>query len=165
MQVRIFTLRFNPVTENFDDSMVAGFLADKDVLSIRDHFFIKDDTPYLTLVVRYRAAALPVSAEVAKPEQKRDESWREALTEADWPLFNTLRNWRSERAKREGIPPYVICNNRHLAEIVKTRPRTLAALGKIEGVGEAKLKKYGKELLALIIGEPTKNQEAGDAES
>jgi superfamily II DNA helicase RecQ len=165
MLVRIFTLRFNPVTESFDDSVVAGFLADKDVLSIRDHFFVKDDTPYLTLVIRYRAAALPASAETAKPEQKRDDSWREALTEADWPLFNTMRSWRSERAKQEGIPPYVICNNRHLAEIVKARPRTLAALGQIEGIGEAKLKKYGKELLALIIGEPTKNQEAGDAES
>jgi superfamily II DNA helicase RecQ len=165
MQVRIFTLRFNPVTESFDDSVVAGFLADKDVLSIRDHFFVKDDTPYLTLVVRYRAAALPASADAAKPEQKRDESWREALTETDWPLFNTLRNWRSERAKREGVPPYVICNNRHLAEIVKARPQTLAALGQIEGIGEAKLKKYGKEMLALIAGEPTKNQEAGDAES
>ena len=52
MQVRIFTLRFNPVTESFDDSVVAGFLADKDVLSIRDHFFVKDDTSYLTLLVR-----------------------------------------------------------------------------------------------------------------
>jgi ATP-dependent DNA helicase RecQ len=87
------------------------------------------------------------------------------LTETDWPLFNTLRNWRSERAKQEGIPPYVICNNRHLAEIVKARPQTLAALGQIEGVGEAKIKKYGKELLAFIVGEPTKNQEASDAES
>ena len=52
MQVRIFTLRFNPVTESFDDSVVASFLAEKDVLSIRDYFFVKDDTPYLTLVIR-----------------------------------------------------------------------------------------------------------------
>jgi hypothetical protein len=74
MQVRIFTLRFNPVTESFDDSVVASFLADKDVLAIRDHFFVKDDTPYLTLVVRYRAAALLASANAAKPEHKRDES-------------------------------------------------------------------------------------------
>ena len=49
MLVRVFTLRFNPATERFDDSAVAGFLADKEVLSISDHFFVKDDVPYLAL--------------------------------------------------------------------------------------------------------------------
>ena len=46
----------------------------------------------------------------------------------------------------------MISNNRQLAEVVKVRPASLAALGAIEGFGEAKLKKYGKELLALIAG-------------
>ena len=55
MQVRIFTLRFNPVTDSFDDRAVAAFLADKNGLSIRDYFFVPDGVPYLTLVVRYRA--------------------------------------------------------------------------------------------------------------
>jgi len=63
MHLRVFTLRFDPLTGGFDDSAVAGFLADKEVLSIRDHFFLKDGVPYLTLVVRYQAAALP-----ARPE-------------------------------------------------------------------------------------------------
>lgn len=154
MLVRVFTLRFDPVTEHFDDSTVAAFLADKEVLSIRDHFFIQHDVPYLTLVVRYRAA--PVSAPVQNPQTlaKRDESWRESLSEADWRLFNALRSWRGERAKQEGIPPYVICNNRQLAAVVRARPSTLAALGQLEGFGEAKLKKYGKDLLALTSGQP-----------
>ncbi|HPE72263.1 MAG TPA: hypothetical protein PK018_08845 [Candidatus Competibacter sp.] len=34
MHVRVFTLRFDPVTERFDDSAVVGFLADKEVLAI-----------------------------------------------------------------------------------------------------------------------------------
>ncbi len=54
MQVRVFTLRFNPVTERFDDSAVSGFLVDKEVYSIHDHFFIKDDVPYLALLLRRR---------------------------------------------------------------------------------------------------------------
>jgi ATP-dependent DNA helicase RecQ len=165
MQLRLFTLRFNPVTEGFDDGAVSAFLADKEVISIRDHFFVKDDTPYLTLVIRYRAAPLPAPAEAAKPNQKRDESWRETLAEADWPLFNTLRDWRSERAKQDGVPSYVISNNRQPAEVVKARPATLAALGAIEGFGDAKLKKYGQELLALIAGEPPPEPEPGDAKA
>ncbi len=88
MHLRIFTLRFSPSTERFDDSDVVGFLADKEVLSIRDHFFVTDDVPYLTLVVRYRIAAPPALAVSDKAKSQRDDSWREKLVEADWPLFN-----------------------------------------------------------------------------
>ncbi len=43
MHVRIFTLRFNPATDRFEDGDVNAFLADKDVVSIRDHFFPHPD--------------------------------------------------------------------------------------------------------------------------
>jgi ATP-dependent DNA helicase RecQ len=49
MKVRIFLLRFNSMTETFDDSAVAGFIADKEALSVENHFFVKDEVPYLTL--------------------------------------------------------------------------------------------------------------------
>ena len=164
MQVRIFTLRFNPVTESFDDSVIIGFLADKEVLSIRDHFFVKEDVPYLTLVVCYRAAVLPAPADTARPKQQRDESWRELLTEADWPLFNTLRAWRSERAKQEGIPPYIIATTGNWRRWPKPARRPWRRLGRIEGFGEAKLKKYGNDLLALMAGNASPNPETDDAE-
>jgi superfamily II DNA helicase RecQ len=154
MKIKIFTLQFNSRTESFDDSMVTRFLADKETLSITDYFFTKNDAPYLTLVVRYRPTALPEPAAIqtdGKPKNnKRDESWRELLTEADMPLFKTLRDWRHERAKQDGIPPYVICNNSQLAEVVKTRPGTLTALGALEGFGKKTLEKYGREILSLL---------------
>ena len=52
MHARIFTLRFNPVTESFDNSAVEHFLADKEVLSIRDHFFVNDDVPLVIYCFR-----------------------------------------------------------------------------------------------------------------
>ena len=163
MQLRIFTLRFNPATERFDDSAVVGFLADKDVISIHDHFFLKDNIPFITLVVNYRSVPLPATAAADRPaEAQRDQAWRNLLSEEDWPLFNTLRAWRGERSKQEGIPPYVICNNRQLAEVVKARPHTLADLGQIEGIGEAKLKKYGSDMLALIAGDSAPSQQKTD---
>lgn len=151
MFVRIFTLRFSAASDGFDNSPVQAFLADKEVLSIHDHFFEKDGIPYIVLVVCYSATVVdPVVGVSADRKTQRDESWRELLSEADWPLFNSLRNWRNERSKQEGIPPYVICNNRQLAEIIKSRCQTLEGLRQIEGLGDAKLKKYGKQLLALL---------------
>jgi superfamily II DNA helicase RecQ len=45
------------------------------------------------------------------------------------------------------VPSYVICNNRQLVEIVQTQPKTLAALSTINGIGKAKIEKYGQALL------------------
>jgi ATP-dependent DNA helicase RecQ len=173
MLIRIFTLGFDPATARFNDEPVRDFIADKAVASISDHFFVKDEAPYLVLVVRYRLAAAlapppPPAADSATPRQ-RDESWRKLVDPADWPLFNTLRDWRGERARREGIPSYVICNNRQLAAVVSARPATLAELGHLEGFGDAKLKKYGAELLAIVKkagprpAEPEPKPEPGDA--
>ncbi len=116
MFVRIFTLRFNSTTEGFDQQPVDTFLADKKVLSIRDHFFEQGGIPYIALVVTYRLATEPLIEHPIdkKKQERRDESWRDLLSEADLPLFDALRNWRNERSKQEGIPPYVICNNRQL---------------------------------------------------
>jgi len=152
MLVRVFTLGFNPATERFDDEPVRDFLGDKEVVSISDHFFLRDAAPYLALVVCYRPSVPQTTraGESGDTTRKRDESWRDALGKADWPLFNRLRDWRGERAKAEGIPPYVICNNRQLVEVLRRRPTKLAELAEVDGFGDAKLKKYGAELLQMI---------------
>lgn len=151
LAVKVFTLAFDPILSAFNDEPVREFLADKDVESVSDHFFTKDGTPFLALVARYRLAVLPATVETgSKQGRLRDESWRNELAKEHWPLFNTLRDWRGERAKREGIPSYVICNNRQLVEVLAKRPASLAELGQVDGFGEAKLKKYGTELLALL---------------
>ena len=51
MLTRVFTLAFEPMTRRFNDDPVRDFIADKNIASIRDHFFLKDDPPYLALVL------------------------------------------------------------------------------------------------------------------
>jgi len=159
MLIRLFTLGFDPVTERFNDESVRDFLADKAVEAVRDHFFVQDGRAYLTLVVCYRLAgpagpagpAVSAAAGAGDARQRqREEAWRALVEQANWPLFNTLRDWRGERARAAGIPSYVICNNRQLADVVNKRPATLAELGQIDGFGDAKLKNYGREILEII---------------
>ncbi|MGB7000854.1 MAG: HRDC domain-containing protein [Halobacteriota archaeon] len=87
------------------------------------------------------------------------------LTERDWPLFNVLREWRAERCKEGGIPPYVICTNLQLAKMTVTRPSSLNALQGIEGIGKSKIEKYGKEILQIIAshGKPVNTDKKEDA--
>jgi ATP-dependent DNA helicase RecQ len=134
MLTKVITLRFSSTLDGFDDTPLRDFIKDKEVVSMQNHFFIKNDSPYLTIVINYTLK--PVAAEKPAENQiagKRDESWRKRLTEADMPLFNALRDWRNRRSKREGFPPYIICTNDQLAEMVAARPQSLAKLGEIEG--------------------------------
>ena len=150
--LRIFTLKFQSTLGAFDDAELQAFIKDKEVVSIRDHFFTKDDMPYLTVLVTYQLAGPPtdVSAAESASTTSRNEKWREILEEGDWPLFNTLREWRNRLANEEGVPPYVIATNRQLAHIAHRRPPTLEQLGHIEGVGQAKLKRYGAAILEAV---------------
>ncbi len=58
-------------------------------------------------------------------------------------LFDELRKLRTEIAKREGIPPYIVFPDSTLREMCGVQPTNPAAMLKIKGVGEAKFFKYG----------------------
>ncbi|HVL42197.1 MAG TPA: HRDC domain-containing protein, partial [Brevundimonas sp.] len=64
--------------------------------------------------------------------------------------FETLRAWRRDRAAEQRVPPYVIFQDRTLLEIAMAEPGTLDALGHISGVGQTKLDRYGKGVLAAL---------------
>jgi len=66
------------------------------------------------------------------------------------PLFEALRALRGTIAREDKVPAYVVFPDRTLAEIAVRRPRTLAALADVRGVGPAKLEKYGERFLAVI---------------
>jgi superfamily II DNA helicase RecQ len=123
--------------------------------------FFHDGMPFLALILKTadRGAQEQVGAPAGTQSGRTDynkEPWRALLQESDMGFFNILREWRSKRAKKDGMPPYVVFTNQQLAEIIKTRPQNLADLGKIDGVGKAKSDRYGEEILALTkIPSPT----------
>ena len=64
--------------------------------------------------------------------------------------FEALRAWRKARAAEQGVPPYVIFHDRTLAEIAASAPRSHQALAAISGIGQAKLDRYGDDVLAVM---------------
>ena len=149
--LKIFTIKYSEKSESFPDSAMSGFLADKEVLRWESNFFERKGEFFWTVLVEYRASSVPVQVKqgVEKVEKKED-GYKEILTDADWPLFKMLKEWRGEESKKEGVPPYIICNNMQLARISVTRPTSLNALQDIDGIGKAKIEKYGKEILRIV---------------
>ena len=68
------------------------------------------------------------------------------------PLFERLRAWRAEAARRHGVPAYVIFHDATLREIALARPSSVDALRGIFGVGARKLEAYGEEVVRLVGG-------------
>jgi ATP-dependent DNA helicase RecQ len=76
---------------------------------------------------------------------------REAFAGANEdPLWLALKAKRMELAREQGVPPYVIFHDSTLLEILKQRPGSLTELGKISGVGQAKLTRYGNDFLKVV---------------
>jgi ATP-dependent DNA helicase RecQ len=66
------------------------------------------------------------------------------------PLWDALRATRSQLAKQHGVPPYVVFHDATLLAMLRAMPANEDELASISGVGEAKLKRYGRDFLAVI---------------
>ena len=73
-----------------------------------------------------------------------------ALTTDDARLFAKLKAWRTEVARTQKVPPYVVFNDRTLRAIASARPRDAVDLGRLHGIGPAKIASYGEAVLAVL---------------
>jgi ATP-dependent DNA helicase RecQ len=103
-------------------------------------------------VIRVREAAPRKRRSKEARRVARDEkrAARAGFEGADAKLFEALRVWRREAAHAAGLPPYVIFHDTTLAAIVEAKPRDLEALGRVSGIGEARLARHGEALIALV---------------
>ena len=89
---------------------------------------------------------------IAIPPKRQRQSRKKG---GDYPhdsLFEALRAWRRDRAKEQGVPPYVIFHDSTLREIAAVKPSSLSALSRIEGIGDTKLERHGDSLLEALAG-------------
>ena len=70
--------------------------------------------------------------------------------EQDQALFNALKAERLKLAKEQNLPPYVIFHDKTLIEMAIQKPENEDALGRIGGVGEKKIRRYGEAFLRVV---------------
>ena len=68
----------------------------------------------------------------------------------DATLAAELRAWRTQRARADAVPAYVVLHDATLAELAARKPRSQSELAAVKGLGPAKVERYGDELLALL---------------
>jgi ATP-dependent DNA helicase RecQ len=89
--------------------------------------------------------------ELVLPTKRKRRSRRDQAANPDGdPLFDALRACRRDLAKQAGVPPYVVFHDSTLREIAELKPQTLTALGRVSGVGSAKLERYGEAFVGVV---------------
>ena len=73
-----------------------------------------------------------------------------SLSETDEGLFEKLRALRTEIAKEENVPPYIVFSDKTLVSMCMVKPRTKAEMLTVSGVGEFKFDKYGGRFLDCV---------------
>jgi ATP-dependent DNA helicase RecQ len=101
-----------------------------------------------TRTVRFRLDPRGPTRQSSRPDRKITE-----VTELDPVarfLWEALRAWRLEEARRQELPPYVIFHDSTLLEVARQRPISLISLAMIPGVGASKLERYGSAIIGMV---------------
>jgi ATP-dependent DNA helicase RecQ len=83
-----------------------------------------------------------------------DEAQVRATAGVPAETMDRLKRWRSETARAAGVPAYLVFHDATLSAIAAARPTGLADLLRVPGVGDAKLRRYGEEVLEVLRAAP-----------
>ncbi|MFT5260115.1 MAG: superfamily II DNA helicase RecQ [Gammaproteobacteria bacterium] len=139
------------------------FLRQSRILKVHREFVQDKQDSHWRLLVEYIDGVGEDAGGAGKPTGKNRIDYKEVLSPEDFTVFVKLRDWRKQQADEAGVPVYTIFTNQQLAEMVTLRVISKTALRDIEGIGDARVKKYADAVLPVLqqaLGEHKKDDEA-----
>ncbi len=102
--------------------------------------------------LQIRACAPAGASRVRKP--KAGKSTGTPVTDAAISpeasaLEQKLRSWRSQEAKKQGFAAFCVFSDRTMRSIAVERPTTVEDLQMVDGIGPAKVARYGQEICSI----------------
>ena len=154
MQIRIFALPMEG--DELATEECNKFLRGQRVLSVQKTAVVDGGRHYWSVCVEYlprrghESGAVGGGATAHSQKPRIDD--REILSKEEFARFAKLRDLRRQLADADGVPVYNVLNNAQLAAIARAVPQAKTELAKVEGLGTAKIERYGDALLSLLLG-------------
>ncbi|MBF0240473.1 MAG: HRDC domain-containing protein [SAR324 cluster bacterium] len=158
LQVKFFSI---PIKyEDEAEAELNAFLKTVRLITLQRELVCQENRFYWAIAVEYMEGngKDPLSRDAIK--KKID--YKETLSPENFAIFARLRDWRKETAAREAVQVYNVFMNDQLAAMVEKRITTKKGLGEIEGVGDARVEKYGDAVLAILKEEFAKLKEKNE---
>ena len=146
MKVQIFKIRLSDEFIYADQKVLDRFLQENNILKY-ETAFVKDEDSYWSVVLYYEELKLQVNE--SKPKKYSVQNDTE-LSSDEIKILDSLKLWRSEKAKDQKLPVYFIATNKELFSIAKYKPAKKEELLEIKGFGKHKIENYGEEIIEIL---------------
>jgi superfamily II DNA helicase RecQ len=147
MQLKLFVLPIKNL--GAAEAEMNAFLRGHRVLAVKKEFVADGENSFWTFCVEYLDG---IGAGALLPGGRPKVDYKEVLKPEEFEVFSRLRDWRKSVAEKEGVPVYTVLTNEQLAQMVQKQVKSKAGLKEIEGVGDARVEKYGDALVQLLTG-------------
>src|ERR1017187_5484733 len=147
MQLKVFILPIKNL--GAAEAEMNAFLRGHRVLAVKKEFVADGENSFWTFCVEYLdgggGGGLLPGGKLPKVDYK------EVLKPEEFEVFSRLREWRKSVAEKEGVPVYTVLTNEQLAQMVQKKVNSKAGLKEIEGIGDARVEKYGEGVLRVLV--------------
>lgn len=143
MNIKVFNIRLAKQYCQADQDKMNLFLDSVEVKLTSTNFVTTGTTDFWSAAVFY----IPKKNKTTDVKSKLAE---EDLSSEEQNIFNALRQWRNDLAKKLNWSSFRICHNSHLVAIAKENPKTLEELENVFGFGKARTEKYGDDILSVL---------------
>ena len=136
------------------DAAVEGeidqFIQSHKIVSI-DREFVQDKSASAwAICVTYLSVSGDAADSAVRQTRRSRVDYKAVLSAEDFHLFVRLRELRSRTFRADGVPAYQIFTDAQLAEMARRRVSSKSELATLEGVGEARVRKYGDMFIAVV---------------
>lgn len=169
MQVKIFQIRISDNFQKSDENLVRNFVSRCQILRIETQL-VREEINYWSVLIFYNEINDLTKAnnldnivnskftirQFHKYNPKDNIEINEKLNIIGQPstvelmIYNKLKKWREEKARKSNSPVYIILQNSHLMSMARHLPRNLEDLENINGVGKPEIEKFGREILTIL---------------
>ena len=146
MKVKVLKVRLSDDFIEHDQKVLDRFLRENNVLKF-ESAFVKDDEGYWSVILYYEELKMTVNdSKTPKYSAENDAE----LNADEIKILDSLKLWRTEKAKNQNLPVYFIATNKELLSIAKYKPVKKEELLDIKGFGKHKIENYGEEIIGIL---------------
>ena len=146
MKVKVLKIRLSDKFIEQDQTVLDRFLRDNNVIKF-ESAFVKVEEGYWSVILYYEEQKMSVNdTKTPKYSAENDED----LNPDEIKILDSLKLWRTEKAKDQNLPVYFIATNKELLSIAKYKPIKKEELRDIKGFGKHKIENYGEEIIEIL---------------
>ena len=146
MKLKVLKIRLSDKFIEQDQTVLDRFLRDNNVIKF-ESAFVKDEEGYWSVILYYEEQKMSVNdTKTPKYSAENDED----LNPDEIKILDSLKLWRTEKARDQNLPVYFIATNKELLSIAKYKPIKKEELRDIKGFGKHKIENYGEEIIEIL---------------